>query len=355
MAREGLVPWACTHPASSGTVEAAATNPRFVIVVDDASTSTAASPVLQASDLEAARPVLLRVCYRMLGGLADAEDAVQETMIRAWRAADSFAGRSSLQTWLCRIATRVCLDQLGKRKRTLPTLLGPAGTIDDELTTSAAESWVEPVPDAWWVSGASRPDQLVQNQEAIRLAYVAALQRLSPKQRASLILLDVVGLSAVEAAAALETSTASVNSALQRARRVLATEEPAPPPLDENAKAVLDEFMVRFEAYDLDGLAKLLREDTTMCMPPFRLWLRGADAITGWMGGRGAGCAGSRVVPTRANGGPAFGQYRVDPAGGYVPWALVVPEASGGAISALHFFLDTATLFPRFGLPPRLD
>lgn len=316
-----------------------------------------AAHALTPSQLDACRPQLLRVCYRMLGSMADAEDAVQDAMLRAWKARESFAGRSSRETWLTSIAVRVCLDQFARRKRTLPPLLGPAGALTDDLDMRANESWIEPMADAW-AAGTTTPESEVLQRESLSLAWVTALQELTPTQRASLVLMDVAGLSAVDAADSLETTVASVNSSLQRARRALeavhARERAADPTTAENDEAVR-RFAEAFGRYDLDALAAMLREDATMCMPPLALWLRGAEKIAAWMGGRGAACRGSRLVATQANGRAAWGQYKPVPDGaGFDPWSLVVPIAHDGVVDELHFFLNTEELFPRFGLPMHL-
>ena len=309
------------------------------------------------AQLEDHRSVLTGHCYRMLGSVVDAEDAVQETMVRAWRAIESFDGRSSLRTWLHRIATNACLDALGDRARRVRAFEeGPVGSIDDELETRPRTHWLEPVPDARVLPASADPAEIAILRESIRLAFVAALQHLPPKQRAALLLTEVVGLSAEEAAESLDTSVASINSALQRARATLATR-----PLDEHlhtlpeAKAALvEKYVAAFERYDVAALTALLHEDAVMSMPPYTLWLRGHDAIGGWLVGRGAGCRGSRLVPTSACGAPAFAQYRAVPEGGYRAWAINVLELSAGRIARTTFFLDTEVLFPAFGLPLEL-
>lgn len=304
------------------------------------------------------RPRLLAHCYRMLGALAEAEDAVQETYLRAHRSREGFEGRSSLGTWLHRIATRVCLDALGERsRRVLAMDLGPAGDLESPLEALPPDRWIEPIPDTLVLPAQAGPAERAEARERIRLAYVAALQHLPPRQRAALLLTEVVGFSAVEAAETLEMSVAALNSALQRARATLAAEVPSPAPaeLDAREAALVDRFVDAFERYDMKALTALLREDAIMSMPPHSLWLRGPAHITGWMLGRGAACEGSRLVPTSACGRPAFGQYKPDPeTGALLPWALVTLEA-GERIERLTFFLDTERHFPRFGLPPRLE
>ncbi len=309
--------------------------------------------------LEAHREALVGHCYRMLGSVAEADDAVQETLVRAWRALEGFDGRASLRTWLYRIATNVCLDTLGDRaRRERPVAIGPAGTVHDELVERPRTHWLEPIPDAHALPADGDPAERAALRESIRLAFVAALQRLPPRQRAALLLAEVLGWPASEIASALETSVAAVNSALQRARATLA--ESAPPEaavagLTPVQEALLARYVEAFERYDVDALASLLREDATMSMPPYTLWLRGPQAIKTWFLGRGIGCRGSRLVPTAANGLPAFGQYRPGgPGQPHRPWSLTVLELSGDRIAAMNYFLDTATLFPRFGLPPEL-
>ena len=312
-----------------------------------------------AEQLEGHREALVGHCYRMLGSAAEADDAVQETLVRAWRALEGFDGRASLRTWLYRIATNVCLDALADRsRRERPMALGPAGTVHDELVERPRTHWLEPIPDLQALPADGDPAERAALRESIRLAFVAALQRLPPRQRAALLLAEVLGWPATEIASALETTVAAVNSALQRARATLA--DAAPPErgaadLSGAQRSLLARYVEAFERYDVDALAALMREDATLSMPPYTLWLRGPGAIKAWFLGRGIGCRGSRLVPTAANGLPAFGQYRPGGAGRpHRPWSLVVLELSGDRIAAMSHFLDTATLFPRFGLPPEL-
>jgi RNA polymerase sigma-70 factor (ECF subfamily) len=313
------------------------------------------------ADLEQHRRELTAYCYRMLGSPFDAEDAVQDTLVRAWRSIDRFEGRAALRSWLYRIATNVCFDMLAAgKKRARPMDLGPAREpVAENLATLPETTWLEPVPDVL-VGGEGDPAETAVTRETIRLAFVAALQQLPPRQRASLILCEVLHWRASEVAELLETSVASVNSALQRARATLAERqaapEDAPPPLDADGRALLDRYVAAFEAYDIEALTDLIREDATQSMPPFDLWLHGRDDIFTWWLGPGIGCKGSRMLPAgTANGWPAFGQYKPSPDGGYEPWALQVIEVSDGRISELTFFLGTETLFPLFGLPLRLD
>lgn len=306
-----------------------------------------------AVDLETYRATLTGHCYRMLGSVADADDAVQETMIRAVRALPNFEGRSALRTWLHRIATHVCLDALAqKKRRELPAMAYPAGTVHDELAPREPDHWLEPVPDQAVLAVA--PDRHAILRQSVRLAFVAALQHLPPRQRAALLLLDVVGLSAAEAAECLDTSAASINSALQRARATLQARDPAESrTADEPDPVLLERFVEAFERYDVTALKALLRDDVIMSMPPFSLWLRGPTAVGDWLLGRGIGCQGSRLVPTAANGMPAFAQYH-PVEDGYAPWALLVLEPAGKCFASLTFFLDVERLFPRFNLPPHL-
>jgi len=311
--------------------------------------------------LDQYRVELTAYCYRMLGS-AEAEDAVQETFIRAWRNYDRFEGRAALRSWLYRIATNVCLDMLnGRERRARPMDLGPAREpVETNLNTLPEATWIQPIPEGA-VSPEGDPAEVAVTRETIRLAFVAALQHLPPRQRAVLILCEVLRWKATEVAELLDTSVASVNSALQRARSTLeagkvSVSDPATP-LDEADRALLARYVEAFERYDIDALTSLIQEDATQSMPPYDLWLNGRDDIFRWWFGPGIGCRGSRVIPTvAANGSPAFGQYKPSATGeGYEPWALQVLEVSAGRIVEFTFFLDTDTLFPLFGLPPRLD
>lgn len=312
---------------------------------------------LDIAQLEQHRTALTGHCYRMLGSAVDADDAVQETMVRAWKALEGFDGRSSVRTWLYRIATNVCIDALGERsRRARPVEEGPVGTPDDNLETRERAHWLEPVPDTKVIPVDADPAEQMALRQSIRLAFVAALQHLPPKQRAALLLTEVIGWSAAEVAEGLSTSVASVNSALQRARATLTSRNVSmaevPASLSAAQVALVDRYVTAFEQYDLDALTSLLTKDATLSMPPYTLWLRGHEHIRRWMAERGAGCAGSRLVPTAACGQPAFGHYRK---GGEQPWALIVLEVAGDKITSVTNFLDTETLFPLFGLPPRLS
>jgi RNA polymerase sigma-70 factor, ECF subfamily len=311
--------------------------------------------------LEQYRVELTAYCYRMLGSV-DAEDAVQETFIRAWRSFERFEGRSSLRSWLYRIATNVSFDMLESRKRRArPMDLGPAGEpVFENLATRPEVTWIEPMPDLRLVPDGD-PAEVAESRETIKLAFVAALQHLPPKQRAVLILCEVLRWQASEVAELLETSVASVNSALQRARATLEASKldvaQAGATVDEANAELLARYVEAFERYDMEALTTLVHEDATQSMPPFDLWLSGRDDIFTWWWGPGIGCEGSRVIPvTAANGSPAFGQYKPNDAGdGYEPWALQVLEIEDGKIVELTFFLDTATVFPLFGLPLEYD
>ncbi|SCE69630.1 sigma-70 family RNA polymerase sigma factor [Micromonospora mirobrigensis] len=312
--------------------------------------------------LEPYRSELTGYCYRMLGSAFEAEDAVQDTFVRAWRSFERFEGRSALRTWLYRIATNVCLSMLtSAQRRVRPMDLGPAGSGDatDPGEPRPDEIWTGPAPDDRVLPERADPAEVIAGRESVRLAFVAALQHLPPRQRAVLILREVLAWSAQEVAELLDTSVASVNSALQRARATIAAADTGGDvrrPLDEEQRALLARYVRAFEAYDLTALTALLHEDATLSMPPLPLWLRGPDDIAAWMAGTGRGCRGSRLAPTLANGQPAFAQYRPDPDGpGHVPWALIVLDISAGRIARLNYFLDTDHLFPLFGLPDRLE
>ncbi|MEC4016953.1 sigma-70 family RNA polymerase sigma factor [Streptomyces sp. H27-D2] len=319
-------------------------------------------PEALETQLERYRVELTGYCYRMLGSLFEAEDAVQDTLVRAWRGHDRFEGRSSLRSWLYRIATNVCLDMAsGRARRARPMDLGGAASSSSTLGPALPEAvWIGPVPDDRVVPEGGDPADVAALRDTVRLAFIAALQHLAPRQRAVLILREVLAWKAGEVAELLGTTVASVNSALQRARATLAAGEPAATdpilPMDKAQQALLSRYVDAFERYDLDSLTSLLREDAVLSMPPYDLWLRGHADIRWWLLGIGAGCRGSRLLPTVANGAPAFGQYRSAGAeGGFVPWALQVIEVSGRGIAGINSFLDTERLFPAFGLPERLE
>jgi RNA polymerase sigma-70 factor, ECF subfamily len=312
--------------------------------------------------LEQHRAELTAYAYRMLGSSFEAEDAVQETMLRAWRSFDRFEGRSALRSWLYRIVTNVCLDMLtGKERRARPMDLAPAKSADTPLPDPLEEAtWILPIPDDRVVASDGDPAEVAEARESIRLALIAALQRLPSRQRAVLILREVLRWKATEVAELLDTSVASVNSALQRARSTLegvdADEAELFEPTDEAQRALLARYVDAFERYDMDALTALLREDATWSMPPYDLWLQTHDDVRAWCLGQGIACRGSRLIPRVANGLPAFGQYKPSgPNASLEPWSLQVLEVSDGRITGISFFLDTARLFPLFGLPDRFD
>ncbi|MER6264510.1 sigma-70 family RNA polymerase sigma factor [Streptomyces sp900105245] len=314
--------------------------------------------------LEKHRTELTGYCYRMLGSSFEAEDAVQDTLVRAWRSYDKFEGRSSLRSWLYRIATNVCLDMLtAGNKRARPMDLTESTPLAQAaLSPRPDNTWLEPVPDARVLPSVGDPAEAAVAKESIRLAFMAALQQLPPKQRAVLILREVLAWKASEVAELLDTTVASVNSALQRARATLAEREAAgdqgavSDPLDEEQQKLLERYVKAFEGYDMTALTALLHEDAVMTMPPFDLWLRGPADITGFMTTLGASCAGSRLLPVTANGLPGFAHYKPDPDnGGFSPWAVQVLELSDGRITGFHCFLDTKRWFPLFGLPLHLE
>jgi RNA polymerase sigma-70 factor (ECF subfamily) len=294
---------------------------------------TTAATEVSPEKLEQYRRELTGYCYRMLGSGFEADDAVQETMLRAWRAADGFEGRSSVRSWLYRIATNICLDMLrGRQRRALPMDLGPASPPVESLLGGfhPDDIWISPVADDKVVPEHGDPADIAVARDTIRLAFITALQHLPPRQRATLILCEVLKTPAAEAAATLGTSVPAVNSALQRARATLAAL-----PEEQRPASV----------------------DALMTMPPFALWVRGAENVCRWMTQpTPSQCAGSVMVPAgQVNGVPAYAQYKPDPAGGHEPWALQVHEVSGGRISRLTFFLDTERIFPALGLPPHLS
>jgi RNA polymerase sigma-70 factor, ECF subfamily len=309
-----------------------------------------------ADQLEPFRTALTGHCYRMLGSVTDAEDAVQETMVRAWQNLNRFEARASLKTWLYRIATNVCLDALSDRSRRFrPMEEGEAGSPDDQLIARPRNYWIEPIPDARVVPADASPLEKTMLRQSIRLAFVAALQHLPPRQRAALLLTEVLGWSAAEVAECVEMTVAAVNSALQRARATLARLNVSRGDRDEPEKALVDRYVEAFHRYDVDALVSMLRDDAVMSMPPYAFWLRGPEAIRGWLDGRGSVCRGSRLVPIEASGTLAFAQYHAGgPGGSYLPWGIVVLESVDGGITSWNTFLDTETLFPKFGLPASL-
>jgi RNA polymerase sigma-70 factor (ECF subfamily) len=306
-------------------------------------------------EFEVYRPALMGHCYRMLGSVFDADDAVQETMIRAWRAYDRFDGRASLKSWLYRIATNVCLDELksrGRRARPMDEGSPASGAPPVEALTQQPDSyWIEPILDREIVGTDAGPEERAALRQNIRLAFIAALQKLPPRQRAALLMAEVLDYPVAEIAATLELSVASVNSALQRARSSLSKRNAEEPnELTHSQRGMLNNYVTAFESYDVDGLVTLMRQDVTFCMPPFSLWLQGPQDVQTWMLGLGSGCRGSRLVPTLASGWPAFAQYRPSAEGGHRAWALIVLELAGDRIAGVSNFLDVERLFPRFGI-----
>lgn len=314
---------------------------------------------LRPEDLDVHRRALTGYCYRMLGSGAEAEDAVQETMVKAWHAADGFEGRSSVRTWLFRIANNVCID-MGRspQRRARPMDLGPARTPDPvHLSDVLPENtWITPIADERVIDVHGDPAQVVAMRDTIRLAFVSTLQHLPARQRAALVLCDVLRWPATEVAELLDTSTASVNSSLQRARATMADSAAAPASaeaLTDEQQRLLTRYVEAFERYDMDALSRLLHDDVIQTMPPYAMWLHGRDDVLAWWVGPGAECAGSKLLNGWANGCPAFAQYRVDPEGGHAPWALQVLELRGDRVAEFHAFLDTEA-FERFGFPAHL-
>ncbi len=325
----------------------------------------AASSTIDVSldQLEQHRRELTGYCYRMLGSGFEAEDAAQETIVRAWKAADRFEGRSSVRSWLYRIATNVCLDQLrSDKRRARPMEMGPLRQPSDFKGELLPEgSWVTPVADSAVVPDDGDPAEIAAQRETIRLAFVAALQHLPARQRAALILCEVLRWKAAEVAELLETTVASVNSALQRARATLQSVDVDAAVVRNRVspehEALLARYVEAFERYDVAALVALMREDVVMSMPPYDFWLRGVSSVSTWLLGPGEGCRGSRLLPLRVNGTAGFAQYRVSPDGGWTPWAIVLLEIepSTEQIVGYHSFLELdAGLFASFGLPEHL-
>jgi RNA polymerase sigma-70 factor (ECF subfamily) len=314
---------------------------------------------LRSEDLEQYRRELTGYCYRMLGSAFEAEDAVQETMVRAWKGIDGFEGRSAVRSWLYRIATNVCLDQLrGRQRRATPMDLGPAGSVESFVGVTRPENtWVQPIPDGQvMLADSDDPAEVAAARETIRLAFVTALQHLPARQRAVLILREVLRWQATEVAELLDTTVASVNSALQRARATLADHDRGATDvaaIEPEEQALVARYVEAFERYDIASLVALLHDDAVMSMPPYDFWLQGAEEMGRWFGGPGADCEGSRLIPLAANGCAAFAQYRPDGEGGHTAWSIQVLEVSGGRIVGHHNFLDLE-LFEAFGLPRTL-
>lgn len=330
-----------------------------------ASRSVVAPAQLDLSDLEPYRRELTGYCYRMLGSGFEAEDAVQETMIKALRGASGFEGRSSVRSWLYRIATNVCIDMSRSvQRRARPMDFGPASPPDESLLGPIRPElpWVTPVADEKVIHPSGDPAEMAMQKESVRLAFVTALQHLPARQRAVLVLCEVLNWPAADAAELLDTSVAGVNSALQRARATLAQlpDGGKPRPLDTDTAELLKRYVDAFERYDMDALVRLLHDDAIQTMPPFELWVQGAESITTWMlQPSPSACRGSKLIPLgEVNGCPAFAQYKPDPAGGMQPWGIQLLEISGGKIAELAIFLapmEPELLFPSFGLPLHLD
>jgi RNA polymerase sigma-70 factor (ECF subfamily) len=321
-----------------------------------------ASAQVSPDQLEEYRRELTGYCYRMLGSGSEADDAVQETMLRAWRAADGFEGRSSVRSWLYRIATNICVDMLRSRqRRALPIDLGPASPPVEALLGEQRpdDIWISPIADERVLPEHGDPADIAVARDTIRLAFVTALQHLPARQRATLILCEVLRMPAAEAAATLGTSVPAVNSSLQRARATLSAlpSEQRPGPLDADQAGMLDRYVDAFQRYDMELMVTLLADDALMTMPPFAFWIRGAQNICRWMQEPTPSlCRDSILVPAgQVNGVQAFAQYKPDPAGGYAPWSLQVHEVSGGRVSRLTFFLDTKWIFAELGLPSHLS
>ena len=309
--------------------------------------------------LESHRRELTGFCYRMLGSGSEAEDAVQETMVRAWRSIGGFEGRSSLRSWLYRIANNVCIDMMrSPQRRARPMEMGPSSNHADALLGEphGEHTFVQPVADERVLDVSADPADLTAARESIRLAFVAALQHLPARQRSVLILCEVLRWQASEVAELLDTSVASVNSALQRARATVAAHqgEPLDVAVDPEQQALLARYVDAFERYDIPGLVGLLRDDVILSMPPFDLWLVGPDNLAGWFLGEGIVCKDGRLLPVSVNGTAGFGNYHLIRPGLWEPWAIQVIDVADGRIVGHHNFLYPE-LFPQFGLPPRIE
>jgi RNA polymerase sigma-70 factor, ECF subfamily len=313
-------------------------------------------------ELESYRRELTGYCYRMLGSGFEAEDAVQETFVRAWRNIEKFEGRASLRSWLYKIATNVCLDMLqGPQRRARAMDMGPSSTAETLLGAPLTEStWIMPMADSAVLPEDGDPAELAAQRETLRLAFVAALQHLPPRQRAVLILREVLRWQASEAAELLGMTVASVNSALQRARATidqLELDTSGPADLDGEEQDLLTKYVDAFERYDIESLVALIADDAEFSMPPFDLWLHGTPDIAKWYVGQGIECKDSRMVATRANGSAAFAQYKPSGPNRWDPWALQVIEVGDGRITGLHHWIPpfAGQLFEAFGLPPHLE
>jgi RNA polymerase sigma-70 factor, ECF subfamily len=315
-------------------------------------------PELQAA-FDEHRRALTGYCYRMLGSPAEADDAVQDTFLKAWQSYDRFEGRSSIRSWLYRIAHNVCMDMhRSPQRRARPMEMGPSSRTSEVVLGDQLEEnvFLQPVRDDRVLDLDGDPAEVAAARESIRLAFVAALQHLPAKQRAALILCDVLRWPAADVAELLETSLASVNSALQRARATLAQrrEEPLDPLLDPDHQSLLERYVDAFERYDIPAVVALMREDAVLTMPPWDTWLQGREELAAWMLGPGIGCKGSRLIPLEVNGTAGFASYKPAPSGRLEPWSIQVIEVADGEIVAQHNFIGAA-LFEQFGLPPHLD
>jgi RNA polymerase sigma-70 factor (ECF subfamily) len=311
---------------------------------------------LEMASVDEFRPELTAYCYRMLGSIFDADDAVQETLLRVWQSWSEFRQDSAVRTWVYRIATNVCIDKLRQQKRrALPVdLTGPTSPIVVPEQTTPLNDWIWPAPDF-----KGDPADVSVRRESVRLAFVALLQLLPARQRAAIILHDIFRWSADETALVLKTTRAAVNSALQRARgtldRAKLTSEQVAVSSGELDHDLLNRYVQAFEEFDVDGLIALFHEDGSLSMPPFTMWVQGADNVRAFYEATRFHCLGSRLLPVWANGEPGFGQYVPDLADGVMkPWGIHVLECRNGQIAHVHTFIDPR-LYPRFGLPESIS
>ena len=320
---------------------------------------TPLTDVLLDAELDAAfaahRAELTGYCYRMLGAPSEAEDAVQETLLRAWKAQDGFEGRAKVRTWLYRIAHNVCIDMhRSPQRRARPMEMGPSTPLSELVLGDQRDehAFVQPAPDSSVIDLSGDPADVAAARETVRLAFVAALQRLPSRQRSVLIMCEVLRMPAAEVADLLGTTLASVNSALQRARATLAERpvERLGDPLEPQHQQLLDRYVDAFERYDIDQLVTLLREDAVLSMPPWDTWLQGRDDLHDFYLGPGADCRGSKLLPIALNGCAGFAQYRRTGPGVWEPWSMQVIEVADGWITAHHNFLYPST-FLAFGFP----
>jgi RNA polymerase sigma-70 factor, ECF subfamily len=305
------------------------------------------------------RTELMGFCYRMLGAGSEAEDAVQETLVRAWSARDSFEGRSAVRSWLFKIAHNVCVDMLrSPQRRARPMELGPSTPVSEAALgpPRTEDTFVQPIADERVINTNGDPADVAVARDSIRLAFVAALQYLPPQQRASLILCEVLRWKASEVAELLELSVAAVNSSLQRARTTMASArgEPLDSTLDSDHQSLIRQYVAAFESYDIERLVHLLRNDVVLSMPPFDLWMVGPDNLAGWFLGEGIVCKDGRLLPINVNGTAGFGNYHRVADGVWEPFAIQVIEVSGGKITGHNNFLYPE-MFADFGLPDRIE